>query len=88
MLIKIFGLLDLLAATSMLLIHFNVISWHLGFGLATYLIIKSLVFRGDFASLLDLLSGVYFIMVLFGIKTLMVYVVLIYLVQKSFLSLK
>ena len=86
MLIKVFGLMDLLAA-----IVFASAQW--GFGLylgkiiAIYLIVKSLLFITDFASWVDLLAGAYLLLVVFGVHSIFSVIFILWLLQKAIFSL-
>lgn len=91
MIIKLFGLFDLLSGVLLLLAHFsegfNTIS-RMSIGFIMYLFIKAYMFKGDFASFIDFLTGIYFVMILFGIKTFLTYIFALYLFQKAYFSLK
>ncbi|MBU2640044.1 MAG: hypothetical protein KKG75_05070 [Nanoarchaeota archaeon] len=86
MIVKIFGILDLLAALSFILLQ-----WGIGEGLATflaiYLIIKSIIFIMDFTSWIDLLAGVYLLLVIFNIHSIFSIIFILWLGQKAFFSL-
>ena len=82
------ALLDLLATSMMLLHHFDFVGSRLVLACSIYLLAKGIAFR-DPASFLDMAVGCYMIgMVFFGLKTFLVYVFAVYLVQKSLLSMK
>ena len=88
MLIKVFGLMDLLAA-----IVFASAQW--GFGLylgkiiAIYLIVKSLLFITDFASWVDFLSGIIILIsIILQIPSLISIVHGILIIQKGLFSFK
>jgi len=80
------GLLDALSGIFLMLLHFDLISWRVSFGLAVYLIAKGYLFKADFLSLIDLLMGVYMIMAMFGIKTFLVYIFFAYTLYKVIIS--
>lgn len=89
MIIKLFGILDLLTGITLLLSHFSMISWRMSVGFMMYLFIKAYMFKGDFASFIDFIVGLYFIMILvFGTHTFLVYLFSMYMFQKAFFSLK
>ena len=88
MLLKLFGLFDLICAVGLLLLHFDIIGWRFMFGFAAYLFIKAYMFKGDYISLIDFLAGVYFVLLFFGVKTFLVYFFAAFLLQKAFFSLK
>ena len=66
MLVKIFGILDLLSAISLLLLKIDV-GKGVGLFFGGYLILKSIpfLFTLDFASFLDLFAGIFFFVVIF-----------------------
>ncbi len=80
------SLLDALSGIFLLLLHFDLLSWRVGFGLAVYLLAKGYLFKADFLSLIDLLMGVYMIMAMFGIKTFLVYIFFAYTIYKVAIS--
>lgn len=86
MIVKLFGIMDLVAAAVFILVQ-----W--GFGanfalfVALYLILKSLLFLPDFASVIDLIAGIYLILVIYNIHDIFSTIFIIWLLQKSFFSL-
>lgn len=86
MFVKLLGLVDFIAAIFMLLLHFNVVSWRVCIGIVFYLFFKAYMFKGDFNSILDFLVGVYLIMMLFGLRSVLDFVFIFYLGQKAFFS--
>jgi hypothetical protein len=88
MIIILFGILDLLASIMLVLTHLNILSWQKSIGFAMYLFIKSYMFKGDLMSLVDFLIGVYFIMMILGFRSILVYLFALFLFQKAFFSLK
>lgn len=81
------GILDLFAAILLLLFHFGIIPPRVAFTAAIYLIGKGIAFPKDLASMIDFIVGLYMLgMIVFGFKTLFVYVFLAWLIQKAFLS--
>lgn len=88
MAVKIMGVADLLAAATVLLLHYDIIiGWRIGFAFAAYLIIKGWLFRQDINSIADILCGFYMTVMLFGFTTIITWAVAIYLFQKSVFSL-
>jgi len=87
MLLKILGIFDILAAIWIILLHHGIGSLRIGFILGLYLILKGYVFRDDWASYLDILTGVYLIFSLFATHWLLSYVFALYLGQKALFSL-
>lgn len=84
--IKVFGVLDLIAAIIFVLVQWG-IGVKIGFFVAAYLIIKSLMFIGDIASIVDLIAGVYLVLVLLGVHSAFSVVFVLWLLQKAFFSL-
>jgi len=84
--LKLFGALDLITAVFLVLAQ-----WDIGLGiaglLAAYIILKSLLFFGDWASFVDLLSGVYMFLVIYDIHSAFALIFVFWLLQKGFFSL-
>ena len=80
--------MDVVIAIVMILSHFELIhEWRLAFAGAAYLIGKGIVFRGNLLSILDLLSGVYFLLIMVGVRSFLVYIVAGIMILISSLSL-
>ncbi len=86
MIIKFLGFLDLMVAGILLLLHFGLVGWNLALFAFVYLALKAIIFFGDLASILDAITGVYIILLLFGIHTKLTYVFIAYMVQKAVFS--
>ncbi|MBS3151432.1 hypothetical protein J4443_03585 [Candidatus Woesearchaeota archaeon] len=84
--LKLLGILDLAAA-----FFFVLAQWDIGLGIASffagYIIIKSLLFLGDFASLIDLLSGIYMFLVIYDVHSAFSLIFVLWLLQKGIFSL-
>jgi hypothetical protein len=88
MLVKLMGIMDLLSAVAVIMLHYDFfITWRIGLIFAAYLILKGWLFRSDIASLLDLLCGIYLFIMLLGFTTFLSWVVAVYLFQKAVFSL-
>jgi hypothetical protein len=87
MVVKLLGVADLLAAVAVVLLHYDILSWRIGFIFVAYLLVKGWLFREDINSVMDILCGVYMFIMLFGFTTVVSWVVAIYLFQKSVFSL-
>jgi hypothetical protein len=85
--IKFFGIADLLTAIIIVLLQFSIVSWNIAFIFAAYVIVKGLIFRDSIASYLDIGCGIYMIMMFFGLKIFLAYIVALYLAQKGVVSL-
>ena len=86
MLIKLFGLLDLMAAFLLILLKYGV-GEMLAYVFAGYLILKGLLFFGGINTFFDLTAGVLLILASQGIYSLFYWIVILWLIQKSLLSL-
>ena len=83
---KIFGFADLLTVVIMFLLNSSLIPWRFALIFASYLIIKGLIFKGDFASMMDIIVGVYIILIpVFSWKILTI-ILAIYMIQKAVIS--
>ncbi|MAG45208.1 MAG: hypothetical protein CMH63_00340 [Nanoarchaeota archaeon] len=84
--LKLFGVLDLLAAVFLVLAQ-----WDFGLSIATflagYLILKALIFITNWSSWIDLLAGVYLILVVQDVHSAFSLIFTIWLLQKGFFSL-
>lgn len=86
--LKFLGIADLVAASMLILLHIDYVNARIALSGAFYLIGKGIMFRGDFASVVDAVGGIYIIlMVIFGFHTFLTYLVFIWLFQKAFLSI-
>jgi hypothetical protein len=84
--LKLLGLLDLITAA-----FFILAQWDIGLGIASALagivLVKSLLFMGNWASFVDLLSGAYMFLVIYDIHSAFSLIFVLWLLQKSFFSL-
>ena len=87
MFVKLLGVGDLLAAVTVILLHYHILSWRIGFIFVAYLILKGWLLRADLNSIMDILCGIYMFVMLFGFTTIVSWVVAIYLFQKAVFSL-
>ena len=77
MIALLLGILDLVFALLMLLMHFDILTqWRIAFFGAVYWIGKGVIFRGSFLSVLDVIAGLYFLLVLSGVQTPLVFLFL------------
>ena len=86
MIIKLFGLMDLVAAVLFLLLQWG-IGGKVAIFFAIYLVVKSLIFIGDFTSWIDLIAGVYLFLVIFDVHSFFSFLFILWLGQKAFFSL-
>ena len=86
MLIKLFGIMDLLSAILFILLKYNI-----GIGMAyifvIYLIAKGLLFFGDFNSYMDIIIAGFMLLASQGIFIWVTWIFIFYLLQKAFFSL-
>lgn len=82
------GFIDVVVGVLMLATHVGFLhEWRLAIMAAVYLIAKSLIFRKSFLSILDILAAIYFILIMIGVRTFLVYVFLIVMIYKFVTSL-
>jgi hypothetical protein len=83
------GLMDVVFAGMMLGTHLGWLhlSWRFAAMGAAYWIGKGVFLRGSFLSILDIAAGIYFILVMLGVRTWLVYVFLIIMIYKFVTSL-
>ena len=87
MVVKLLGVMDLLSAVAVVLLHYDILGWRIGCLFVAYLIIKGWLFREDINSVMDILCGIYMFIMLFGLTTFISWVVALYLFQKAVFSL-
>ena len=86
MIVKVLGFLDLLCAVSVILLQFGFLPWNLALAAAVYLVAKGFVFRESLTSIFDIASGAYIVLMIFGVKFFLAYVIAAYLLQKALFS--
>ncbi len=82
MLIKIFGIMDIIAAAVLLLLKWD-IGKIAGIILALYLIAKAVYFMADIASIVDIAAGAFLILAVFGFYHVLTYIFVLWLLQKG-----
>ncbi len=88
MVVKLLGVMDLLSAAVVMMLHYDfLIGWRIGFLFVAYLVIKGWLLRTDINSIMDILCGLYMFVMLFGFTTIVSWVVAVYLFQKACFSL-
>lgn len=84
--LKLFGMLDFVAAVFLVLAQ-----WGIGLSIATflawYLVLKALIFITDWASWIDLGAGIYIFLVVKDIHSAFSLIFVVWLLQKAFFSL-
>ncbi len=86
MIVKLFGLIDLFAALIFILVQWDIgIKWAII--MAIYLIVKSIIFIADIASIIDLITGIYLVLVILGVHSAFSAIFIIWLLQKGFFSI-
>lgn len=82
------GLLDTIVAALMIATHLNILhEWRIAIMGAAYLVGKGILMKGSFLSILDIVIGIYFILIMLGVRTFLVYVFALVLVYKFVTSL-
>ena len=84
----VLGLLDTIVAALMIATHLNILNeWRIAIMAAVYLVGKGIMMSGSFLSVLDIIIGIYFILIMLGVRTLLVYAFALILVYKFVTSL-
>ena len=86
MLLWLFNLLDLIVAINLIAAHFGAFQIIALFSMI-YLIGKGIIFIKDPFSILDIIIGLYFIILLLGIKTFLTWIFFAYLIYKIVVSI-
>jgi hypothetical protein len=87
MIVKLMGVLDVFTALVLVLYQYNLIRNPLVVSLGLYLIMKAVIFFGDFFSIVDGIVGLYMLfMMLLAFETFTI-IVATYLVIKGFSSM-
>lgn len=86
MIVKLFGILDLLGAISLILLRWD-IGGNIGLVLGALLGIKALVFFYNWASIVDMVSVLFLILACFGFYFSFSWIFAFWLLQKGFFSL-
>lgn len=82
------GLVDTIIGALMLATHLGVLhEWRIAIMSFTYLLGKSLVMRGSLLNYIDILAGIYFILIMLGVRTILVYAFALVLAYKLMASL-
>jgi len=68
MLVKLFGLGDILAAVFIVLLYLDIIRWQTALWVFFFLLIKGFVFRGGLNSFLDKAMAVFVLLMFFGLS--------------------
>ncbi len=85
MLVQLLGILDLIAAITLLGLQFNLIEF-LALPVIAYLLIKGIIFIKDPLSIIEIIIGVYTLFLLIGFKTQLTYLFVLYLLYKAVIS--
>lgn len=86
MIVKLLGLIDLLAAVFIILLKFH-IGENIAVIIAIILLIKSIIFLTSFISLIDILAGVFLLLAAYGHYYFFTWIFALWLLQKAFFSL-
>ncbi|GEM_PF-3580844 len=83
MLLFLFTLFDFLALVITVISHYNLIDSLIPLALAgLYMFFKGVVFMGDISSFIDLLVGIYLVMMLFGVRWKITLLVVLWFMNK------
>lgn len=86
MLLKFFGVMDFIVAASFILAQ-----WGIGSNfvliIGIYVILKSLIFLPNFTSAIDLIGGIYLLLIIYGVHDVLSVIFILWFLQKSFFSL-
>ena len=86
MIIKLFGIMDLLSALLLIFLKYD-IGKSIAYIFIFYLIIKGLLFFGDFNSILDIVAGIFMFLAVQGVFIFITWILILHLLQKAFFSL-
>ena len=86
MLVKLFGIMDLLSAILFILLKYG-IGINIAYIFVIYLLAKGLLFFGDFNSFIDLVIAGFMLLASQGVFIFVTWILILYLLQKSFFSL-
>lgn len=84
--ILLLGIMDLLAATWIILAHFGLVGYGSSVVFIIYLMSKLLMFR-DWISAMDFLAAIYLLAIFYGLHTFLAWIFAAYLAQKAISSL-
>jgi len=87
MVVKLLGAADLFCVVTIILLQFDLLGWKWAFLVFAYLVIKGWLFRSAASSLIDIMCGVYVLLMMFGLTTWIAYIVALYLFQKAVFSI-
>jgi len=87
MLYIIFQFLDFLTAIVVAGAHYNLISWKLLIYHAIYLILKGVIYWRSWMSWIDIIVGIYIILMIFGLHGWMTWISICYFVYKALSTL-
>jgi len=85
-LMKLFGLIDIMAALLFVLLKYSIgesVVWYV----IAFLVIKSLMFIKNFVSYFDLASSVFLVLAVFNVYTAFTWIAMLWLLQKGFFSM-
>ncbi len=86
MIAKLLGIIDFLAALSIILLKFNVAE-SFAIVIALMLLVKSILFISDIVSIIDIGAVVFIILAIFGIFNIVTWIIFFWLLQKAIFSL-
>jgi hypothetical protein len=88
--VKFFGIMDLFAALILILEAMGICPLRPALGFALYLFLKGMMFKGDLASVIDMIISILIVILFFvgavGSFSILTLIAVLYLLQKAFFS--
>jgi len=85
MIVKLFGILDLVSAIVLFGLQFNLLE-SLAIPVIVYLLAKGIMFIKDPLSIIEIVIALFIIVLLMGVKTHLTYLFIVYLLYKALIS--
>jgi hypothetical protein len=86
MIAKLLGIIDFLAALSIILLKFNTAE-SFAIVITLMLLIKSILFISDIVSIIDIIAVVFIFLAVFGVFNIITWIVFFWLLQKAIFSM-
>jgi hypothetical protein len=87
MFVKALGILDIICAIFVLFYFIGLFPYYLVLCAAIYLILKCIIFFGDFLSIIDGIMGILMLIILVAKLGILCYIIILYLLFKGFVSM-
>lgn len=85
--IRLLGFLDLLTVVAIMLYTYDVIPGRFLISFIVYLLVKGFIFKGDFASIVDVVTAAYMFLMIFYTIPVLSWIFSLFLLQKAIISL-